>query len=231
MSYSRAQQNEQPVVYAHIALAKIALAQGDLAEARRHADAAMKVLEKAKRPAVGAQTRLLIAMIDIADGHPDHAEKTLNEVLTDPAAGLLDLERAELDCGRALALIELGRAHEAVDLAAEASKSLATTDSVPLLLLVGRVHALASGLDGDAAARSRALKELLDLRRRADDGGYVVASFELRLAATRIVLLGGDSSRAIRDANEIAVQAGRLGLGSIVNRAHALTAARSDKPR
>ena len=225
LSYYRAQNNDRLVAYARTLVANIAFARGGLDVARARATEALNARVAGHLMRVASQSRIQLAMIDIAAGQPAQAEHDLLAVLVDPAASCLMRDRAEASAYRALALLALDRDADALRSIDDARRFAADFESVPLALLVGRVRALVIAKRGDVQERRSARGSVAALRERADAGGYAVESLELRLVGAQIDLMDGKSANATRDAEGVAEAAETLGLGLIAKRARDVLAA------
>ena len=221
LGYYRAQQNDRLVAYANSILAEIMLEQGAIADARAKALDVLHAREKGGWQRIASQSKVALAFIDLADGNQARADESLRALLADPNAGLLNGDRIEALADRALALIALERADDALPLINQAMTLIADDDSEPLALLVGRAHALAAA----RIARPAAIAELAALRKRAETGGYAITALDLRLAAARIDVNAGKTAHVARELADIAATADKLGLGLIAKQARELLAA------
>ena len=222
LSYYRAEHIERQIAFARMVLAQIDMARGLLDDARSLANDALRVRQRNGWQRVASQSRSLVASIDIADGQATRAEAELHALLFDPSSELLGSDRAGVLAQHALSLIQLGRTGDATSEVNQAVSLSADNDSTTLALLVGRAHAVVTAANGDANARTAARSELDMLRRRADNGGYVIDSLALQLAQCQIDQLEHNASSTRHRAEVIGRTATALGLGLIVNQAHAL---------
>ena len=217
LGYYHAQQNDRLIAYANSIMAELLLARGTIAEARAKALDALQAREKGGWSRIASQTKFLLAKIDIADGKSARADASLRELLADRAAALLPGDRIEALGVRALALVDENLSADALRLIEEANALIVDDDSEPLALLLGRAHALATL----ATARNAALAELLTMRQRAESGGYVVTTLELRLAIARAEWHASKVARFANELDEIAATADKLGLGLVAAQARA----------
>ena len=190
--------------YALSGLGQIALAQGDLAQARKAEQEALTIRTEMGDELNTASSRLDLAMVSIEEGRAADAEASLRQAVDVLRKTKSTAQEASANAALARALLAQAKPSEAAAALQRATALLTRSTAFPVRFDV----ALAGARVNPAGARQRLEANLAD----AVKHGYVGYQFEIRLALGQL-----EKNRARLDA--LAHDASATGFGLVARKA------------